>query len=70
MQKEELNELLTKAKELLKEEMTIIAYETWIRDLDIESADNNNIVLVASNPFQKESIISRYHDLLKNTFNS
>lgn len=69
MQKEELNELLTKAKELLKEEMTIIAYETWIRDLDIESADNNNIVLVASNPFQKESIISRYHDLLKNTFN-
>ena len=69
MQKEELNELLTKAKELLKEEMTIIAYETWIRDLDIESADNNNIVLVASNTFQKESIISRYHDLLKNTFN-
>ena len=69
MQKEELNELLTKAKELLKEEMTIIAYETWIRDLDIESADNNNIVLVANNAFQKESILSRYHDLLKNTFN-
>ncbi len=69
MQKEELKELLTKAKELLKEEMTIIAYETWIRDLDIESADNNNVVLVASNAFQKESILSRYHDLLKNTFN-
>ena len=69
MQKEELNELLTKAKELLKEEITIIAYEKWIRNLDIESADNKNIVLVASNPFQKESIISRYHDLLKNTFN-
>ena len=35
MQKEELNELLTKAKELLKNEVTKIAYETWIRDLDI-----------------------------------
>lgn len=69
MQKEELNELLAKAKELLKNEVTKIAYETWIRDLDIESADNNNVVLVASNAFQKESILSRYHDLFKNTFN-
>ena len=69
MQKEELNELLTKAKELLKDEVTKIAYETWIRDLDIESADIGNIVLVANNAFQKESILSRYHDLIKNTFN-
>ena len=69
MQKEELNELLTKAKELLKNETTRIAYETWIRDLDIESADNGNIVLIANNAFQKESILSRYHDLFKNTFN-
>ena len=69
MQKEELNELLTKAKELLKNEVTKISYETWIRDLDIESADNGNIVLIANNAFQKESILSRYHDLFKNTFN-
>ena len=53
MQKEELNELLTKAKDLLKNETTKIAYETWIRDLDIESADNGNIVLIANNAFQK-----------------
>ena len=69
MPKEELNELLTKAKELLKNEVTKISYETWIRDLDIESAENGNIVLVANNAFQKESIVSRYHDLFKNTFN-
>ena len=67
MQKEELNELLTKAKELLREEMTPIAYSTWIRELDIESADNNTIVLVAIDPFQKESL-SRYLDLIRNTF--
>ena len=69
MQKEELNELLTKAKELLKNEVTKISYETWNRDLDIDSAENGNIVLVANNAFQKESIISRYHDLFRNTFN-
>ncbi len=69
MQREELNELLTKAKELLRNEVTKISYETWIRDLDIESAENGNIVLVANNAFQKESIVSRYNDLFKNTFN-
>ena len=69
MRKEELNELLTKAKELLKNEVTNISYETWIKDLDIESADGGHIVLVATNAFQKESIISRYNDLLRNTFN-
>ena len=69
MQKEELNDLLTKAKELLKNEVTTIAYETWIRDLDIESEENGNIVLVANNAFQKESILSRYYELFKNTFN-
>ena len=65
----ELDELLTKAKELLKEETTTISYETWIKNLEIKSADNGNIVLVASSSFQKEAISSRYRDLLTNTFN-
>lgn len=65
----ELNELLTKAKDLLKDETTKISYETWIKNLEIQSADNGNIVLVASSTFQKEAIHTRYHDLLTNTFN-
>ena len=65
----ELNELLTKAKDLLKDETTKISYETWIKNLEIQSADNGNIVLVASSSFQKEAIYSRYRDLLTNTFN-
>lgn len=64
----ELNELLTKAKELLKDETTKISYETWIKNLEIQSADNCNIVLLASSTFQKEAIHSRYYDLLTNTF--
>ena len=49
----ELNDLLTKAKELLKEETTRIAYDTWIKILEIQSADNDHIVLLTSSDFQK-----------------
>ena len=59
MNNKELNELLTKAKDLLKDEVTKISYETWIKDLEIESADNGNIVRVANTVFQKDSIMSR-----------
>ena len=65
----ELNDLLTKAKELLKEEVTKISYETWIKILEIQSADNGHIVLLTSTEFQKNIIISKYSDLLTNTFN-
>ena len=65
----ELNELLTKAKELLKDETTKISYETWIKNLEIQSANNGNIVLVAASNFQKEAVQARYQDLLTNTFN-
>ncbi len=65
----ELNDLLTKAKELLKEEVTTISYETWIKILEIQSADNDHIVLLTSSNFQKNIIVSKYTDLLTNTFN-
>jgi len=65
----ELNELLTKAKELLREETTQISYDTWIKDLEIQSMENGNIVLLAETTFKKESVEARYHDLLVNTFN-
>lgn len=65
----ELNDLLTKAKELLKEETTKISYETWIKILEIQSADNDHIVLLTSSDFQKNIIASKYQDLLTNTFN-
>ena len=68
MQKAELEELLTKAKELLKEETTPISYDTWLRNIEIESMENGNIVLIAETDFIKEFLNSRYHDLLLNTF--
>ena len=61
--------LLTKAKELLKEETTKISYETWIKILEIQSEDNDHIVLLTSTDFQKNIVSSKYLDLLTNTFN-
>ncbi len=69
MQNENLNELWSKAKELLKDETTVITYQTWIQPLELKSINNNVIILLASNPFQKDTIETRYLTLLTNTFN-
>lgn len=65
----ELNDLLTKAKELLKEEVTRISYETWIKILEIQSVENDHIVLLTSSSYQKEVVETKFSDLLTNTFN-
>ena len=63
------NDLLTKAKDLLKQELTSISYSTWIKTLEIKSVNDNKIVLIAQSTFQKEAIESRYAELIVNTFN-
>ena len=63
------NDLLTKAKDLLKEEMTNISYTTWIKSLEIDSINDNKIVLIAQSTIQKDAIESRLFDLVVNTFN-
>lgn len=68
MSNNELTEILNKSKDLLKEEMTSISYDTWIKNLEISNIHNNVITLVASTPYQKEILESKYHDLLINTF--
>lgn len=65
----ELDDLLNKAKELLKDEMTQISHRTWIEPLGIDSINGNNIVLIATDPFKKETVEARFHDLIMNTFN-
>lgn len=69
MQSKELEELLTKAKELLKEETTQISYDTWIKELEIRSIENGNIELISSTSFNRDTVDARYHSLLVNTFN-
>ena len=64
----ELEDLLNKAKILLKDEMTEIAFNTWIKPLEIQSITNDTITFLANSEFQEEAINKRYHDLIVNTF--
>ena len=68
MQKAEINELNTKAKELLKTEVTGISYSTWISNIEIFSVDDTTITIMAQNTVHKDMLESRYLSLLKNTF--
>ena len=69
MRNEEV-EILTKAKELLKREMTDIMYSAWIKDLEIECIKDNTIILYAASDIQMDTINNRYRPLLINIFSS
>ena len=59
MQKAEINELLTKAKDLLKSEVTGIAFQTWIKDIEIQSIENNTITVLTGTKIQREKNMSK-----------
>ena len=61
------DELLTKTKELLKDEVTPISFNTWFKTLDIQSISNDHIVFTAVSEFQKDMIENKYNSLLLNT---
>ena len=61
------DELLSKLKELLKDEVSKISYDTWILPLDIESIKDDNIVFIATSEFQKDFIENKFNTLIFNT---
>ena len=63
-----LNELLEEAKKLLEGEMSALSYLTWIEPLEIDSINENNIVLICDDQFKRENIQARMYDLISNTF--
>ena len=62
-------ELLTKAKNLLQNEVTSISYNTWIKKLEIDSVTDTTITLIAQSKMQKDAIENRFLELFVNTFN-
>ena len=60
------DELLSKLKELLKDEVSIISYETWILPLDIESIKDNHIVFIVTSEFQRDFIEVKFKNLVFN----
>lgn len=61
------DELLSKLKELLKNEVSTISFDTWIAPLGIESINDDNIVFTATSDFQKDFIENKFNSLIFNT---
>lgn len=61
-------ELMYSAKELLKEEVTTIAYDTWIKNIKISKLTEDTITLVAESDIHKDFISEKYFNLISNTF--
>ncbi len=61
------NELLNNIKNLLKEEVTSISFETWIKPLQIQSIENDVIIFLANSEYQKDLLSTKFSDLILNT---
>ena len=62
------DELLNQAKNLLKDEVTQIAFDTWLKPLEITEMTNDHIVFKANSEYHHDLIKGRYADLILNTF--
>lgn len=68
MQRAEIEELLTKAKELLRPELNQIAFTTWIQPIQINSIEDTTITLYVPSDVHKNMIEGRYLPLIQTTF--
>ncbi len=60
--------MLLIVKSMIKIEMERVVYNTWIKDLEIESMDEEKIILIVYSDEQKYAIEKRFNDLLFHTF--
>ena len=60
-------ELLQKLKELLKSELSVISYETWILPLGIKSIENSHITFTIASDYQRDFIEVKFKSLIFNT---
>ena len=61
------DELLNQIKDLLRDEVTKISYDTWIVPLGIKSIENDNIVFTTTSEYQQDFIENKYRNLIFNT---
>ena len=61
------DELLSKLKDLLKNEVSTISYETWILPLEIENIKDDHIIFAAVSDFQQDFIENKFRSLIFNT---
>jgi len=61
-------DLMNKAKEHFKEEVSSITYDTWFKQLEIIDIDNEQITLSTTDSFIQEFLNGKFKTLIYNTF--
>ena len=61
------DELLSKLKELLRNEVSSISYDTWIQPLDIDSISESHIVFAVKSDYERDFIEHKFNSLVFNT---
>ena len=61
-------ELFRQAKELIKDELSSIAYDTWILPLKLVSIDDERITIKSNTDYNANFLGKRFGDLIINTF--
>lgn len=61
-------DLMNKAKEHFKEEVTSITYDTWFKPLEIVDISNEQITITTADSFTQDFLNSRYKNLIYHTF--
>lgn len=61
------DELLAKLKELLKDEVSTISYDTWILPLGIRTIEDNHILFTVTSEYQQDFIENKFNSLIFNT---
>ena len=62
------DEVLATAKEILREELPELRFNTWIKPMEIISLTDEAICLGARTQLQKSKLESDYSDLVRETF--
>lgn len=61
----EFENIWSKAQALISEKVKRASYETWIKTAEPVSYDNNIFILRAANPFAKEFLSTKFHQVIK-----
>jgi len=61
-------DLMNKAKEHFKEEVSSITYDTWFKQLELIDIDNEQITLSTNDAFTQEFLNGKFKNLIYNTF--
>ena len=65
---QEMYEVLARAKEIIKEEVPVVRYNSWINTLDVLSIDDNLVKLRVTSPFHLQKMETDLYILTRESF--